>query len=573
MKSNRHLKLELVAALVLPLLFAGAPAAAYQAMQGPTQMLLWNKDLAFNGYTLFAAHGGTYLIDMQGNLVHSWKIGTNPKLLPDGHLLDAAKDDPSGFGGFVEVDWDGNTVWTYNESRKDYAPHHDFVRLFNKKLNAYTTMYIANRTITEAQALAVGANPKNGPYEGAQVDALVEVDMAGKVVWEWWFLDHLVQDVDPTWPNYAGAGKTVAAAPGRLDVNLPGRPLRKDWLHCNSMDYNEELDQVVVNAVMGEFFVVDHGNTFVAGDPAASIALAAGAKGDFLYRFGDPATYKQGDPPSIPENWNTCSAGHKQVGGAHDIHWIRPGLPGAGNFLIFDNGQYMFERTWQSYGVEIDPFLGANKVDAGKYVNPPDAGYNTFEPDKDTHKVKKFLSNQIVWRWGSLSPSGMSSHIGGSVQRLPNGNSLICADTEGHFVEVTPDGQLAWEYISPVVKAAAPIAVMQDGLPMTLSVFRALRVAPDDPRLAGRLLVPTGLLAPKDGTDAADATTGQDAATAEPSADASGATPDTTCSCPDSGCQARPAAESGASLMLALALAGVVWLRRRQRHVAEEEAR
>ncbi len=549
------------------LLLVALPVNAYQAMQGPTQLLLWDKNAAFNGYTLFAAHGRTYLIDMQGNLIHTWNLGTNPKLQPDGHIVDAGKDDPSGFGGFVELDWDGNTVWQYNEPRKDYAPHHDFVRIFNKKLNAYTTMYIANKTITNAQALAVGADPKNGPYDGAQIDAIVEVDMSGTVVWEWWFLDHMTQDDNASWANYVGAGKTVAAAPGRLDVNLAGRPLRKDWLHCNSMDYNAELDQVVINAVGGEFYVVDHGGTFVTGDPAASIAAAASAKGDFLYRFGDPAVYKQGDPPSVTENWNNVSAGHKQIGGAHDVHWIRPGLPGAGRFLIFDNAQYMFERTWQSYGVEIDGFLGANKAVADHYVNPPEAGYTTLQPDKDTHKPQKFQSNQITWRWGTLSPSGMSGHIGGSVQRLANGNTLICADTEGHFVEITADGKLAWEYISPVIKGAPAVAVMQDALPMTNSVFRAYRFAPDDPAFAGRALVPQGTIAAT--TDAgtptevdAGSTTDVSVVDAVSGADGTDAAAPTACECPKSGCQA---ARTGGSTSLVALFAGLAALLARRR--------
>ncbi len=567
---------QLVLAAVL---LVAAPVSAYQAMQGPTQLLFWDKTAAFNGYTLFAAHGRTYLVDMQGNLVHTWNFGTNPKLQPDGHIVDAAKDDPSGFGGFVELDWDGNTVWQYNETRADYAPHHDFLRIFNKKLGANTTMYIANRTITQSQALAAGADPKNGPYDGAQVDAIVEVDMSGKIVWEWWFFDHMVQDDNASWGNYVGAGKTVAAAPGRLDVNLAGRPLRKDWLHCNSMDYNADLDQVVINAVGGEFYVIDHGGTFVAGDPAASIAAAASSKGDFLYRFGDPAIYKQGDPPSISENWNNVSAGHKQIGAAHGVSWIGPGLPGAGHFLIFDNGQYMFERTWQSYGVEIDGYAAANKTSTGHYVNPPEAGYTTVVPDKDTHKPQKFQSNQIVWRWGTQSPSGMASHIGGNAQRLPNGNTLLCADTEGHFLEITADGKLAWEYISPVVKGADPVAVMQDALPMTLSVFRAYRFAADDPAFAGRVLVPEGPIAKTAATGQptgdvdAGGETALDAVAADASESDAAAIVPTTCDCPKSGCEASHARVPAGSLALTLACVACALIGRRTRRAQESEAK
>jgi hypothetical protein len=46
-------------------------------------------------------------------------------LLANGHILDASKDDPGGFQGFKEVDWDGKTVWEYTEKRGGYAPHHD----------------------------------------------------------------------------------------------------------------------------------------------------------------------------------------------------------------------------------------------------------------------------------------------------------------------------------------------------------------------------------------------------------------------------------------------------------------
>ncbi|MCX5684297.1 MAG: aryl-sulfate sulfotransferase, partial [Planctomycetota bacterium] len=203
-------------------LLAGA-ALARESLQGPTELLYCNKDKAFNGYTLFGVGGRTFLLDMEGRVVHTWPIGTNPHLLDNGHILDASKDDPSGFQGFKEVDWDGKTVWEYAEKREGYAPHHDWVRIFNKALNAWTTMYIANRSITNEQAIAAGCDPKKGPYRDGQMDAVVEVDMQGNVVWEWWFFDHVVQDVDPSKPNYVGQGKTVANYPGRININMPGR--------------------------------------------------------------------------------------------------------------------------------------------------------------------------------------------------------------------------------------------------------------------------------------------------------------------------------------------------------------
>lgn len=482
-------------AALLAVALSASTALAYESLQGPTELRLWDQARAFNGYTLFAAHGRTFLIDMRGNVVHRWTaVGTNPKLLDNGNLLDASRDDPSGFGGFQEVDWDGRVVWTYTESRAGYSPHHDFIRVHNPRLGADTTMYIANRAVSSSEALAAGANPASGPYDGTgQADCVVEIDRAGTVVWQWCFIDHLIQDVSPSLPHYAGAGRTVADHPGRLNANLPGRPIRRDWLHCNSLDYNEQLDQVVINSVHGEFYVIDHGGTFTPGDPARSIAAAAGSGGDFLYRFGDPARYRQGDPPSIPENWDTASSGHKQLGGAHDIHWIRPGLPGAGHFLVFNNGQYMHQITNQSYAVEIAPFVDSTGADTGRYVNPPAAGYNRVEYPRDTQKPARMVSKQVTWSFGSLSNVAFFSQIGGSAQRLPNGNTLVCSDTEGHLFEVTSEAtpRLVWEYISPVTREGV-FAVMPDSLPMTNSVFRAYRFATDHPAFTGRNLSSEG---------------------------------------------------------------------------------
>ena len=111
-----------------------------------------------------------------------------------------------------------------------------------------------------------------------------------------------------------GEGKTIADYPGRLNVNLPGHPVRRDWLHFNAMDYNSELDQVTFSAVYGEVYIVDHGGTFVPGDPDRSIAVAAG------------------------------------------------------NMLLFNNGHYLFERMPPSYVQKINPCLDAGGNDTGSYL-------------------------------------------------------------------------------------------------------------------------------------------------------------------------------------------------------------
>lgn len=471
--------------LMTCLLFTGLISNAQECFMVPTETRYWDNSKSYNGYTLFGSGGTTYLIDMEGHVIHSWKIGTNPRFTDNGTLLDAMGGNPSNQNTWKELDWDGNVVWQYTETRTGYYPHHDFAKIYDPKLGDSAFIYIANKDITAQECLNAGCDPKNN-YTGAQMDAVVEVDMQGNVIWEWWFFDHVVQDIDSTKSTYG----VIQNTPGRIDLNLRGNPVKKDWLHCNSLDYNQDLDLVVINSVHGEFYVIDHGNTFLKGDAAGSIALAASAKGNFLYRFGDPAKYDQGDPPSVLENWEKATAGHKQIGGAHNIQWIKTGLPGAGNFLIFNNGQNLFELTPQSYVMEINPYLNKSGVNTGNFVNPPLAGYNIVSsPDDNLMKEKKNVSKQVVWRYSSKNNTTFFSTIGSSVQRLPNGNTFVCSMNDGHFFEIDPDdSSVAWEYINPVTHDGIK-KIKVDNYPTWNADFRALRYSASHPALAGHNLV------------------------------------------------------------------------------------
>jgi len=456
---------------------------AYEAFYGPTELIHFDKSKAYNGYTLFRPFAGpfTYLIDMQGNVVNTWTQGlTNPCLLENGNL----------FGKGRELDWNGNVVWEFGDRRDNYNYHHDQVRTFNPKLKAYTTMFISRKTLTHDECIAAGCDPSlSSNYEGSQMDGIVEVDMNGNIIWEWNFFDHVVQDVDPAKKNYVGKGKTIADYPGKLNLNW-GAPVKRDWLHCNSMDYNKDLDQCVINSVDGEFYVIDHGNTFIPGDPKGSIALAAGPKGDFLYRFGDPARYNQGEKPYIKKSWRSISTGHKQIGGSHDIQWIRPGLPGAGHFLLMNNKCFVYEETMQSQILEVNPFLDANGNDTGNYINPPDAGYHDSNFDSRSKKtLRQQRSNQIAWMFESKSNQSFFTQVGSGAQRLPNGNTLICSGVWGHLFEVTTEGEVVWEYINPVTIDGV-MKRLGDAPPQYNFLFRAYRYGPDHPALKGKDLKP-----------------------------------------------------------------------------------
>ena len=99
----------------------------------------------------------------------------------------------------------------------------------------------------------------------------------------------------------------------------------------------------------------------------------------------------------------------------------------------------------------------------------------------------------MVWAFRAINHHGCFSPIGSSAQRLPNGNTFICSDTEGHFFEVTANGELAWEYINPVTRDG-PVKIIGDVLPMTNSAFRAFRYPPDHPAFQGLDLKPQGTI-------------------------------------------------------------------------------
>ena len=470
-------------AVVLLIAFSWCFTNAVEVFQTTTGLKQYDPEKAYNGYTLFYAgtRGGggvAFLIDMNGNVVHTWPAINNPKLYEDGHIV----------GSFKELDWDGNIIWEWRppEDRENINPHHDMWRIYNPKLKEHTYLGVVRYTPTQEEAVAAGCDPAKD-YTSAYTDGFVEVDKKGNIIWEWNFLEHGIQDANPELPNYVGKGKTIADYPGRVDLNWltnqnqrsanPVHGVTRDWQHVNAIDYNEELDHVAINAKhFSEFYAIDHGATFVPGDPEKSRELSAGKKGDFLYRFGNPSAYQQGDPPGF------LTEGHQQMYGSHNIQWIKKSLPGEGNFLIFDNGCYR-PTGFHSVVLEINPFLDSDGKNSGNYVNPPDAGYDRRTRD----------SNQIVWSFKSVKENSFYSSFISGCQRLPNGNTFICSGATGHFFEVTPEGEVVWEYINPVnSETGYAVRIQKDSDDRAFSVFRAHRYGPDYPGLAGKDLTPKG---------------------------------------------------------------------------------
>jgi hypothetical protein len=273
-----------------------------------------------------------------------------------------------------------------------------------------------------------------------------------------------------------------------------------DWNHCNSLDYNVDLDHICINAKhWSEFYVIDHGSTFVAGNPDQSIANARSGAGDFLYRFGNPAAYNQGDPAGYH------TEGDQQMYASHDIQWIGGAnsaydpseLPGAGNFLIFDNGTWCTNMT-HSEVLEIDGY----DETAGAYVNPPDAGYIEGYGGQygGVGAASYNLSNQVAWFYRSKYNTSFCGTFISGAQRLPNGNTLICSGPTGHFFEVTNDKEVVWEYINPHTRAGIK-SIQVDADTNAAMTFRCFRYPANYPGFAGKDLTPMGKITDRSGVE------------------------------------------------------------------------
>lgn len=91
-------------------------------------------------------------------------------------------------------------------------------------------------------------------------------------------------------------------------------------------------------------------------------------------------------------------------------------------------------------------------------------------------------TDDVVWEYHGDPLSSFFTHFTGGAERLPNGNTLTCEGYEGRLFEVTPGGEVVWEYVSPFFH--------QDPQGYANRVFRTHRYGPDYPGLIGQDLDP-----------------------------------------------------------------------------------
>ncbi|WP_162989912.1 aryl-sulfate sulfotransferase [Natronorubrum halophilum] len=300
--------------------------------------------------------GKIYLIDMDGEPVHEWRVDTAVQsfctLLPNGNLLYPTRDRSDlSRAGLRELTPDGEVVWSYH-CRID----HDYAVLENGNLLLHT--------ISDYMVPEISPELKRNSY-------VLEIDREKEIHWEWRGDEHFEElgDLLPA--------EDWAYVRDRIESEFPF-----DWAHNNTLQvipenetYRRELE----------------GDGPVRFEPGNIV---------FSYRSVDVIGVI--DYPSGEIVW---AWGPGELDGQHLPHVLENG-----NVLVFDNGT---ERGY-SRVLELDP-----------------------------------LTEEIVWEYtGSPKEEFFSKYISGA-RRLPNGNTLICEGGKTHLFEVTPDGEVVWDFVSP----------------------------------------------------------------------------------------------------------------------------
>lgn len=413
---NLHNKLKVIIFLILILLLGNY----YIPISSPQKINLnYEHSIVIDeGQILYSPMWtkNTYLIESDGTLNHTWTSpylpGVSVLWLGNGTILRTIRvgvgPGDGGMGGGVQkVDWDGNVLWDFRYNTNGVMSHHDIKVLPNGNI-----LMIAWESKTRDEAIAAGRNPFKISNNGLWPDHIIEVEptgpTSGDIVWEWHSWDHLIQDYDSSKNNYG----IVKEHPELIDINYQISQY-DDIMHINSIDYNEQFDQIMVSVLYyNEIWIIDHSTTIE--EAASHTGGISGKGGDLIYRWGNPQAYDAG------------TSDDQKLFSQHDASWIDKGYPGEGNILVFNNGDNRPDSIYTS----VDEFTPPVNENGEYYLEEG----NAYGPEEQK------------WIYIANPPSSFYSYNLGGAHRLPSGNTLITNGDYGKLFEVTNEGEKVWQY-------------------------------------------------------------------------------------------------------------------------------
>lgn len=440
-----------------------------KAQNNTVGLLSYDIDRTYKGYNLIYPHNqpNVYLLNNCGELVNVWsdsaqyRPGNTAYLLPNGNLVKTKRNNSvandaiwaGGGGALIEIrTWENDLVWSFEMNDTINRLHHDFAITKDG-----TILGLAWEKKTAAEAIQAGRDPGLLPDGELWPEWVFEIDpQTDQILWEWHLWDHLIQDFDDTKDNFG----VIANHPELLDINYNTNNGGKDWLHSNALDFNDELDQILISTpYLNEVYIIDHSTS--TAQAAGHNGGQGGVGGDFMFRWGNLLAYDQGTEADQTMFFN------------HDVRWVddfvSPTHPHYGKLSFFNNRA---GSNYSSFNVFNPPW----DMYKWKYVRTADNKWGPFNYDVDlTHPVDT-----------AVYSTGLSS-----VQALDNGDFLICSGRQGYAFEMSPEKELVWEYIVPL-RGGQPVS---QGETLTINdnlTFRMDRYPVDFPGFAGKDLSSKG---------------------------------------------------------------------------------
>jgi|DEB0MinimDraft_12_1074336.scaffolds.fasta_scaffold06916_3 hypothetical protein len=416
--------------------------------QNNTVGVLHKTDSVSEGYTLFTPDQNTdaYLINNCGEIINQWNFTERPAqtcyLLENGNLLRVGRS-------YIEIrDWNDNLVWKVLKNSLNVRQHHDIEHLPNGNI-----LLLLKDNYTDSVIIQNGRDSSK-VAANFFLDRIIEIQPIGTdsaiIVWDWTYFDHLIQDFDSSKANYGN----VLNHPELLDLNYENNQL-VDYTHCNSIDYNPYLDQILLSARhLNEIMIIDHSTT--TAQASGHSGGVSGKGGDFIWRWGNPAVYKRG---TILD---------QKLFLQHDAKWIDSGYADGGKISVFNNS-IDTNYNQSSVNVLIPSILGINYT---KTVN-------IYDP----------ISFDFSWSDSILGNVFYEKNKSG-VQSTKDGNLLICETSKGQITEISKSGKNVWTYKNPV-----GISIFNQFDSVTFNgIFRATKYPTSYPAFIGKTLSKSGTI-------------------------------------------------------------------------------
>jgi len=149
---------------------------------------------------------------------------------------------------------------------------------------------------------------------------------------------------------------------------------------------------------------------------------------------------------------------------ANSVQWIVAG-DRAGTHPIFADGNILVSIRHQDIIGVIDPrqrrFIwtwGRDELQGPHHARLLDSGNIIVFDNGIKRRSSRVVemdprSGKIVWQYSGADANKFFTIGGGSGERLPNGNTLVAATAEGRIFEVTPAGEVVWQFVNPIDKA------------------------------------------------------------------------------------------------------------------------